>query len=58
MKKMHYIISTNSMELERINKLLIGEDSSFALMETKIEGIHTSISTQLVKTLMTHEKKK
>jgi len=55
--KIHYIISTNDLELERINKLLIGEKSAFVKMQNKIEGIHASISMQLVKKIIQSKNK-
>lgn len=54
--KIHRIISENSRELESIKKILIGDESTFAIMESRIESIHTAISTQLVKALMNNSK--
>jgi len=50
--KIHSITSVNSIELEQINKLAIGKDSPFCKIEQKINGMHTVISTHLVKGIL------
>lgn len=50
--KIHYIISANSMDLDRIKKELVGEESCLNSIEKKVEGIHTLISTPIVQALI------
>lgn len=49
--KIHTINSINSREIEKINKLMDGKDSTFNVMANKIDGVHTVLSTYLVKGL-------
>ena len=56
--KIHNIVSINSIELDKINNLVIGEESSFAIMKDKIEGVHDIISTEIVKILLKENDKK
>ncbi|EDP97298.1 hypothetical protein U8527_03075 [Kordia algicida OT-1] len=58
MKKIHTIISINSIELERMKELAIGKDDLLSKIEQKINGMHTVISTQLVKGIMKSSKEK
>ncbi len=52
MNKIHNIISFNSIELEKIKEEVIGEENTFGIAKKQIEGIHTVITTQLVKGLL------
>lgn len=50
--KIHYIISTNSMDLDKIKKVLLGKESCLSKIEKNVDGIHTMISTPIVKALI------
>ncbi|EDP94135.1 hypothetical protein KAOT1_00105 [Kordia algicida OT-1] len=54
--KIHTIISIDSIELEKIKDLAIKKNDSFSKIEQKINGMHTVISTQLVKGIMKSSK--
>lgn len=56
-KKMHYLISANSMDLGKIEKNLMSEDSYLSKMEKKVDAIHTMICTPIVKALMNKKDK-
>ena len=54
--KIHNVVSNNGIDLGKISKLVIGKNSSLSILENKINGIHTAVTTPIVEGLLKNQR--